>query len=81
LLNAIFIKINPHGKEFAMTLPRLHSIGNVSAWGHHFHMPPRSQNGEFSTPGGKNYSTATKKIISKMLKLLLSSAEVTSHNE
>ena len=34
-LNAIFIKITPHGKEFAMLLPRPHGVGNVVARGYH----------------------------------------------
>jgi hypothetical protein len=32
LLNAIFIKIIPRGKEFAMMIPRSHGVGNVVAW-------------------------------------------------
>jgi hypothetical protein len=39
LLNLIFIKINPRGKELAMAIPRTHGIGNIVAQGHHFHMP------------------------------------------
>jgi hypothetical protein len=33
LLNAIFIKIIPPGKEFAMMIPHSHGVGNVVAQG------------------------------------------------
>jgi hypothetical protein len=50
LLNAIFIEINPHGKEFTMNKPRAHGVGNTVAWGHHLLVPLRCQNRKLSTP-------------------------------
>ena len=38
-LNAIFIKIDPRGEEFAMLLPRPQVIGNLVAWGYHLCVP------------------------------------------
>ena len=49
-LNAIFIKITPHGKEFAMLLPRPHGVGNVVTRGYHLRMRLRSPNRGLCSP-------------------------------
>jgi hypothetical protein len=56
-LNAMFIEIDPHGKEFAMNIPEANGIGNAVAQGHHLHVPLRCQNHELSTPSGEKPPT------------------------
>jgi hypothetical protein len=51
--NAMFIKIDPHGKEFAMNLQRAHGVGNAVARGHQLRVPLRCQNRELSPPSGE----------------------------
>jgi hypothetical protein len=55
--NSIFIKINPHGKEFAMNIQRAHGVGNAVAWGHHLRVPLHFQNCKLSTPSGEKPPT------------------------
>jgi hypothetical protein len=59
--NAIFIEIDPHGKEFATNIQRAHGIGNTVARGHHFCLPLHCQNHELSIPSGEKFPTEHQK--------------------
>jgi hypothetical protein len=53
LSNTMFIKIDPHGKEFARMIPQARGVGNVDALGPHLCVGLRCQNHEFATPEGE----------------------------
>ncbi len=59
--NAIFIKIDPCGKEFAMNIQRAHNVGNAVVWGHHLRVPLRHQNPKLSTPSREKMPTEHQK--------------------
>jgi hypothetical protein len=48
--NAIFIEINPHGKDVAMNKPQAHSVGNTVARRQYLCVPLHCQNCKLSTP-------------------------------
>jgi hypothetical protein len=61
--NAIFIEIDPYGKEFANNIPQAHGIGDAAAWGHHLRVPLRCQNCKLSTPSGEKPPTEHQKTL------------------
>jgi hypothetical protein len=60
--NAIFINIDPRGKEFAMNIPQALCIGNAVARGHHLRVPLCCQNCKLSTPSGEKPPTEHQKL-------------------
>jgi hypothetical protein len=60
-LNAIFIKIDPYGKEFAMNIQRAGGVGKTVAWRHHLRVPLHCQNCKLSTISGEKPATEHQK--------------------